>query len=101
MRVYDQLMLRWLQRWLGFSGRTTGDDAALIYHLRCRKCGEVVQVRIHKYNDLSLDDDGTRFCHKTVVDSRCYARVQVTLRFDHHYREIAREVQGGEFVDAP
>ncbi|MFN3705249.1 MAG: hypothetical protein ACK4WM_04575 [Thermoflexales bacterium] len=93
-------MLRRLWRKLGFSQRAHSDDAVLVYHVRCNKCGEVVRVRIHEYNDLSLDDEGGRFCHKTVVGSRCYARMQMTLRFDPHFREIERSVQGGKFVDA-
>ncbi len=91
--------MQWLKRILGGKPRSPDDDPdALIYYVRGHKCGAITRVRIHKHNELSLDDDGTLFVRKVVVDNRCYGRVEIVLRFDGAYHELSREITGGEFV---
>lgn len=89
-------MLRWLKRL--FSARPREHDDALIYYVKGHKCGAITRLRIDRYNELSRDDDDTLFVRKVVVDSTCFGRVEVFLRFDSSYREISREIEGGEFV---
>lgn len=89
-------MLNWLKQRLGISPRA--QDRALIYYVKCHKCGAVTRLRIDRYNELSRDDDDTLFVRKVVVDGKCFARVEVLLRFDASYRELSREISGGEFV---
>ncbi len=76
----------------------TQDSDALIYYVKCYKCGAVTRVRIDRRNDLSRDDDDNFFVRKVVVDSKCYGQVELELRFDPQYNEIGREIRGGVFV---
>ncbi|MDW8395520.1 MAG: hypothetical protein RMM31_04670 [Anaerolineae bacterium] len=89
-------MLDWLKRL--FRSSPCEQDDALIYYVKGYKCGAITRLRIDRYNELSRDDDDTLFVRKTVVDSKCFGRVEVFLRFDSSYREISREIEGGEFV---
>lgn len=91
--------MEWLKRLFGRKPRSPDDDPeALIYYVRGHKCGAITRVRIDKRNELSRDDDDTLFVRKVVVDNRCYGRVEIVLRFDAAYRELSREISGGEFV---
>lgn len=90
-----------LKRLLGSAvnpGAATEGGDALIYYVKGHKCGAITRVRIDRRNDLSRDDDDNFFVRKTVVDSQCYGRVEIELRFDPRYNEIGRQISGGVFV---
>jgi len=80
-------IVNWLKR-LFISNRGVGDDA-LIYYVKGHKCGAITRVRINPSSELSCDDDDTFFVRKVVVDSQCYGRVEIVLRFDAAYRRSA------------
>ena len=90
-----------LKRLFGKQGKAaSGDDAnALVYYIKGAKCGAITRLRIDKYNELSLDDDGENYiARKVVVDNVCYGSVEIELRFDASRNEISRSIQGGTFV---
>jgi len=90
-----------LKRLFGGPGKAArGDDGnALVYYVKGRKCGAITRVRIDKYNELSLDDDGENYvARKVVVDNVCYGAVEIELRFDANRNEISRSIEGGTFV---
>ncbi|MGQ9814469.1 MAG: hypothetical protein ACUVR3_04870 [Candidatus Roseilinea sp.] len=90
-----------LKRLFGGQGKAArGDDAsALLYYVKGNKCGAITRVRIDKYNELSLDDDGESYiARKVVVDNVCYGSVEIELRFDANRNEISRTIEGGTFV---
>jgi hypothetical protein len=94
--------MKWLKRLFASS---SADDSGLYYYVKGMKCGAITRLRIDRRNDLSRiddDDDGadnaSYFVRKVVVDSVCYGQVEVTVRFDHAYREVAHDAQGGVFV---
>ncbi len=90
-----------LKRLFGGPGKAArGDDGnALIYYVKGSKCGAITRVRIDKYNELSLDDDGENYvARKVVVDNVCYGAVEIELRFDANRNEISRSIEGGTFV---
>ncbi len=81
------------------SNNNSSDEAnALIYYVKGHKCGAVTRLRIDKRNDLSRDDDENFFVRKVVVDGKCYGQVEIELKFDQAYKEVARDVKGGVFV---
>jgi hypothetical protein len=90
-------MMDWLRRILagGQSGRA---DGALIYYVKGHKCGAITRVRINPQSELSRDDDDTLYVRKAVVDSQCYGKVEIELRFDADYKEISRRITDGEFT---
>ena len=74
------------------------EENALVYYVKGSKCGAITRVRIDKRNDLSRDDEDMLFVRKVVVDSKCYGQVEMEMRFDESYREVSKEIKGGEFV---
>ena len=87
-------------KWLGslFSGGSR-DKRGLYYYVRCDNCGEIIQVRLDRYNDLSLDfDTGGYFARKIVVGTRCYNRMEATFSFDGERNLKEKTVKGGTFV---
>jgi|SRR5579859_1642208 len=77
----------------------TGGDVGWYYYVRCKRCGEVIQVRINPMNDLSLSDDGkSRFVRKTIVGQRCYNRIDAEFRYDANRKLLDTEITGGEMV---
>jgi hypothetical protein len=89
-------ILDWLKRL--FVGSHSARDNALIYYVKGHKCGAITRVRIDPNSELSRDDDDTFFVRKVVVDSQCYGKVEIVLRFDASYKEISRYISGGEFT---
>ena len=73
-------------------------------HVRCRRCGEIIAVRVDLQNDLSMDYEGGAYVtHKTVVGdgkNRCFQRLELDMRFDSRKQLISQEVTGGEIVAA-
>ena len=77
----------------------TGGDVGLYYYVRCKRCGEVIRVRINPMNDLSLsDDEKTRFVRKTIVGQHCYNRIEAEFRYDANRKLIDTEITGGDLV---
>ncbi len=78
------------------------DQRAHPLQVRCRRCGEIITVRIDLMNDLSPNyDAGGYTVHKVVVGSgqnRCFQRIEVDLTFDAQKRLLSQEASGGEIV---
>ncbi len=90
-----------LKRLFGGSsqGRGADDANALVYYVKGRKCGAITRVRVDRYNDLSLDDDGESYVvRKGIVDNVCYGTVEIEIHFDPQRNETSRHAEGGEFV---
>jgi hypothetical protein len=86
-----------------FGGQPKGgqdaDSNALVYYVKGRKCGAITRVRVDRYNDLSLDDDGESYVvRKGIVDNVCYGTVDIEIHFDPNRAEVSRQATGGEFV---
>ena len=93
---------------LGFGGGAgggTGDRNAMFLYVRCTRCRDVVRVRVNMANEPAQefaeggDTVNGYVLNKTVVDSKCFRPIPVTIRFDSRRREQGREIEGGEFVD--
>jgi hypothetical protein len=79
-----------------------------VVHVKCSRCGEVVEGRINLNNDLSYEDDETGegaattlTCRKVLVGGaqRCFQTMEVVLRFDAGRRLLEKKVTGGVFVE--
>lgn len=85
----------------GGAGKPTED--ALHLYVRCNRCGALVHVRVHPYNDMAVEYDerenidGYRL-RKEIMDSRCFRLMYADLAFDRNRREISRSIEGGEFI---
>lgn len=82
-----------------FSGGPSVDEAYR-FGVRCRRCGEEIEGRVHLRNDLSLQDDGTYRVNKTLMgEALCFERIEVSLIFDQHRQLIDQTIQRGTFIE--
>ncbi|MGI6379484.1 MAG: hypothetical protein ACOX2R_01710 [Anaerolineae bacterium] len=82
--------------------RESGDDPhGLHLYFRCQKCGEVIDVRVDKRNDLNREDEGPGpfLLRKEVMGSkRCFALIRAEVWFDANYAVAQADIQGGSLV---
>jgi len=84
-----------------FRGGESGGAHALIFYVRCNRCGEVVHVRADRRWDLlqELGEAAAGYSlHKDVLGTRCNALMHMVIRFDGNYKITHQEVEGGRFA---
>jgi hypothetical protein len=90
-----------LRRLFGGGKAAPSDDGQHLY-VRCGRCGALVHVRVHVYNDLAVeydnDDVSGYTLHKEMMDATCFRLMQADIRFDRNRRELERSIEGGEFI---
>lgn len=86
-----------LQKLFGGKPKEHVDTAGLYFYARCDHCGTIVRVRANKQSDLSRDNGGFVW-HKTIVDNRCFRRMQTVVHFDGRYNVTSAELTGGTYV---
>jgi hypothetical protein len=71
------------------------------FAVKCNRCGEVIEGRIHLSNDLSIEDDGISYhVHKTLMgNGKCFQRIEVEMTFNASKQLIEKQAQGGTFVE--
>ena len=83
----------------GTGGGSGGDSTGLYFYFRCKKCGEIVRVRVHKHNDLNrADGPGTFLLRKEVMDSKCFQIMSAEIWLDSNYQVVTADVTNGELV---
>jgi hypothetical protein len=88
-----------------FSFPSSSGVNTLMVHVRCGKCGEIIQSRINLNNDLSIEygeteKDTRYFCRKVLIgEGRCYQPIEVSLTFDQNRSIIDRKIKGGAYVE--
>lgn len=74
-----------------------------VYHVKCNRCGEIIEGRLDLDNDLSLDYDGdstTYFVRKGLVgQNRCFQQIEVEMKFNAERELIEKQATGGQFVN--
>ncbi|OAN38288.1 MULTISPECIES: hypothetical protein [Chloroflexus] len=93
--------MQWLRRLFG----RAEEAPFLLLHVRCARCGAVVQTRINLYNDLSVEYDDREelagyWIRKELMDDRCFRLMTAELRFDRQRRLISQEITGGQIITA-
>jgi hypothetical protein len=84
-----------------FGGQSGGGDReGLYFYIQSDHTGEVIQVRLHRYNDLSSSDNYDSFyAHKIIVGQKSFERIEANFAFNQK-RELAEcEIKGGKLVD--
>jgi hypothetical protein len=88
-----------LKRLLG-GGGTGGDQDGVYFYVRVKRTGEVIRLRLHRFNDLSMSDDGeSYYVRKLIVGQRSFDRIEAEFSFDKNRRFVAAELTGGELVE--
>ncbi len=74
-----------------------GDPHGIYLYARCGQCGAIVRVRADKQHDLMNTGGGYEW-HKTIVDARCFRRMQTVVQFDRGYNVTHASLEGGDYV---
>ncbi len=71
------------------------------FHVKCNRCGEILEGRVDLDNDLSINDSGDGyFVRKGLMGSNlCFQQIEVELTFDSSRQLIEKNISGGEFVN--
>jgi len=89
-----------LKRLFGGGGARSGDPDGLYFYIRHQRTGEVIQVRLHRHNDLSLADaEQGYYARKVIVGQKSFDRLEATFHFDKNRRFVSCDAAGGELVD--
>jgi hypothetical protein len=73
------------------------DHDGIYFYVRATRCNAVVKVRADKKHDLNSTDSGYEW-QKTIVDSKCFSRMQAIVSFDRNYNVTHQEITQGEFI---
>jgi hypothetical protein len=84
-------------------GTAKSEKRHYIFHVKCDRCGEIIEGRVDLNNDLSLDYDGDStvyFVRKGLIgDNRCFQQIGVELKFTPERQLIERLATGGQFTN--
>ena len=73
------------------------------FHVKCNRCGEVIEGRVDLDDDLSLEYEGDStvyFVRKGLIgDNHCFQQIEVELKFTVNRELIEQQVQGGVLVE--
>ena len=91
-----------LKKLLGGGGaKSPGDRSGLYFYVKSNRTGEVIRVRLHRENDLSLSDDEMGyFTRKTIMGQKGFDRIEAEFYFDRSKNFVSAEVNGGTLVEA-
>ena len=73
------------------------DENGLYFFAQCNNCGSVVKIRADKQHDLNRVSGGYVW-HKTIVDSKCFRRMEAVVHLDGRYQVTNQEISDGRFV---
>lgn len=89
-----------LRKLFGGGGGRGADGEGLYFYVRAAHTGEVIQVRLHRFNDLSLMDDQSHYySRKVIVGQKSFDRIEAEFTFDKDRKFVTADVSGGELVD--
>jgi hypothetical protein len=81
------------------------DERSYLLDVRCRRCGEIIPVRIDLMNELSRDFSTGQYRTRKIVmgstKNRCFQQIELELTFDKNKQLIEQHVTGGEIVEPP
>jgi hypothetical protein len=74
-------------------------DKYFTYHVKCNRCGEILEGRVDLDNDLSLNDEGNGYIVRKglIGANRCFQQIEVELTFDSSRQLMEKNISGGEF----
>ena len=73
------------------------DERGIYFYAQCDKCDSLVKVRADKQYDLQKADGGYVW-HKTIVDSKCFQRMQAVVHLDGSFQVTSQELSTGRFL---
>jgi len=90
-----------LQRLFG-GASAKPDKRFYIFHVKCLRCGEIIEGRVDLNNDLSVEFEqggDVYYARKVLMGSgKCFQRLETTFKFTPARKLIEQRAIGGEFV---
>jgi hypothetical protein len=74
------------------------DKDGFFFHVACDNCNDHLRLRVTRAYDLERLEEGGYLWRKTIVDGRCFRRMEARVQFDGRYRVVEKEIKGGRFV---
>jgi hypothetical protein len=74
------------------------DKEGFFFYVACDNCGNHLRLRVTRSYDLERGEGGGFSWRKTIVDSRCFRKMEAMVLFDSAYRVVEKEIEGGRFV---
>ncbi|MBN2303845.1 MAG: hypothetical protein JXQ72_05180 [Anaerolineae bacterium] len=92
--------MSFLRKLFGGGSDQGGNTEGMYFYVRALRTGEVIQIRIHRINDLSMTDDQQGYyVRKVAVGRRSFDRIEMEAHFDKNRKFLSADVQGGELVE--
>lgn len=89
-----------LKRLFGGGQESGSDKDGMYYYFRADRSGEVIRIRMNRFNDLSQsDDDSGYYARKVIVGTKSFDRLEAEFIFDRNRKLVSCEVSGGEMVE--
>lgn len=77
-----------------------GDKDGIYFYVRSNHSDEIIRLRLHRGNDLTLMDDGSGFfVRKVMVGQKSFNRIEGEFYFDRNRRFRSADLTGGELVE--
>jgi hypothetical protein len=96
----EKLTVGFLKRLFGGGDSDAADKDGIYCYVKSDETGEVIKVRLHRYNDLSPSDDYKNyFSRKTIVGQKSYDRIEAQFNFNKNRQLIDANIAGGSLVD--
>ena len=73
------------------------DKDGFFFYVACDNCNNHLRLRVGRSYDLEREESGFSW-RKTIVDSRCFRKMEARVVFDSSYRVVEKEIEGGRFV---
>jgi len=85
-----------------FGGASRGPKKRFyIFHVKCQRCGEIIEGRVDLNNDLSVEFEqgGEVYCARKILmgSGKCFQRLETTFKFTSARELIEQQATGGEF----
>ena len=91
-----------LKRLFG-GGSERSEKNYYIFHVKCNRCGEIIEGRIDLSNDLSLDYDGDQTVYLVrkglIGNNRCFQQIEVEMKFTAERQLLEQQATGGQFTN--
>ncbi|GAB4481535.1 MAG: hypothetical protein OHK0031_03490 [Anaerolineales bacterium] len=77
-----------------------------IFHVKCKRCGEILEARVDLANDLSVEYEpggDVFYCRKVLMGdgkNLCFQQIEIGLKYNaNHSKLLEKRIEGGEFVE--
>lgn len=97
-------MLKWFKKLFSLSSNKESFTNSFIVTVKCKKCGEIIDVRIRpreeanpEYGD--MDQIAKYDLYKDILGTKCPNLMRLHIEFSPSWSIISKEIENGEFIE--